>query len=542
TKALHPEVLEFVARWALLDNALGRNPDAPTSLVRYKKTGNKTLKQIAEEFKIKLSDLTQYNDWIAEDQPIPAGKEYEVILPISTASPSAEVQVLTMRGGELDFNTYEEDAFTEGTEEVSTSQKTHRVGKGETLFAIARKYGVSVEAIRQWNLMTVNSVIKVGDEIKVEGNAPIVKPTTKTNTNIPKQNLVESTKTTTTKTHTVQAGEGLFKIARMYGVSAGELRNWNKLSSDNLKVGQKIVVKSTTSSSPTGGGGSPAKEEEETPKDSPKENPKENPKNSAGLSYSMRTLEAKTVPTEMLALGMRLRLNADAKQKVQSYVNKLRESAPAYFRQLEIIDGYMPLIERELQKAELPLDFRLLPIQESMLKATAVSKSNAVGYWQFKKESAVEEGIIVNEAIDERMNIVSSTMGAINYLKKSQLMFDNWVNSLLSYNMGRTGAKNQIAKTYKNQNLQGIETMQITGETHWYVLKFLAHIIAFDEEIGVSTPEKQLTDYTQGAKKTLAQIAQENKTTLQAIQPHNKWLKTSAVPVGKPFSVIVLKK
>jgi membrane-bound lytic murein transglycosylase D len=84
--------------------------------------------------------------------------------------------------------------------------------------------------------------------------------------------------------------------------------------------------------------------------------------------------------------------------------------------------------------------------------------------------------------------------------------------------------------------------MDITGETHWYVLKFLAHLIAYNDELGISTPNKILTDYTQGAKKTLLEIAKENKTTVKDIAPHNQWLRTSAVPAGKQFSVIVIRK
>lgn len=547
SKALHPDVLEFVANWVLFKDAIGRNPNAPTTLARYKTPENKSLKQIAEEFQIKLSDLEAHNDWLEAGKTIPAGKGYEVLIPLSTYSPSTEVQVETLRGGELEFNTYEEDSFNEAPEEITTitTQKTHTVSRGETLYAIARKYNVTIQEIRQWNLMGLNHVLKVGESVKIQGNLPTPKQTTettkKTTALSPKVQKLTPATVQAGKTHTVTSGETLFKIARTYQVSVGEIRTWNKLTSDNLKIGQKITIKT-----PQAPKNPPAESkgtvEDNPPKPTPAEKPFEKPiekPTQTGLAYHQRALATKIVPTEMSVLNMRLSLTSEARQKVQQYVNKLTESPLAYFRQLELLDGYMPLIERELQKAGIPLDFRLLPIQESALKATAVSKSNAVGYWQFKEASAIEEGLIVNVSIDERMNIVSSTLGAINYLKKSQLMFGNWVNSLLSYNMGRTGAKNHIAKTYKNQNLQGVQLMTIHADTHWYILKFLAHMIAFDDELGISTPNKLLTDYTQGAKKTLAQIAKDNQTTLETIKPHNQWLKTSAVPVGKPFPVIV---
>lgn len=44
------------------------------------------------------------------------------------------------------------------------------------------------------------------------------------------------------QTHTVQQGETLFSISRMYDVSVGDLRRWNRLSSDSLSQGQELLV------------------------------------------------------------------------------------------------------------------------------------------------------------------------------------------------------------------------------------------------------------------------------------------------------------
>jgi rare lipoprotein A (peptidoglycan hydrolase) len=42
--------------------------------------------------------------------------------------------------------------------------------------------------------------------------------------------------------HTVAAGETLFSIARKYGVAVDQLKNWNSLTTSQLKVGQKLFV------------------------------------------------------------------------------------------------------------------------------------------------------------------------------------------------------------------------------------------------------------------------------------------------------------
>ena len=42
--------------------------------------------------------------------------------------------------------------------------------------------------------------------------------------------------------HEVKAKEGLYGIAKKYNVSVEQLKDWNKLSSDNLKIGQQLIV------------------------------------------------------------------------------------------------------------------------------------------------------------------------------------------------------------------------------------------------------------------------------------------------------------
>lgn len=52
----------------------------------------------------------------------------------------------------------------------------------------------------------------------------------------------ESSEQAVDNVHTVQAGETLFSISREYGLTVGELRDWNNLESDNLQPGQTLRV------------------------------------------------------------------------------------------------------------------------------------------------------------------------------------------------------------------------------------------------------------------------------------------------------------
>ena len=71
----------------------------------------------------------------------------------------------------------------------------------------------------------------------------------------------------------------------------------------------------------------------------------------------------------------------------------------------------MHFVEEILKRQGIPEDFKYLAIQEGEFISDAVSSSNAVGFWQFKKASAQELGVRVDAAVDERKHIIASTVG-----------------------------------------------------------------------------------------------------------------------------------
>ena len=102
----------------------------------------------------------------------------------------------------------------------------HVVQKGETLYSIARQYGVQVAQIKAWNNLTTNE-LEVGQVLTIGGDMPEVPI-----------DFVRDGK----KIHVVQAGEGLYGIARAYRVTVEQLKQWNNLSGTSLALGQELVV------------------------------------------------------------------------------------------------------------------------------------------------------------------------------------------------------------------------------------------------------------------------------------------------------------
>lgn len=127
---------------------------------------------------------------------------------------------------------YLKDNPPEGTVFSSSAKPSiHTVKRGESLSVIAQKYGTSTKAIMSANKLK-SSGLSVGQKLKIPGSGAA-------SVSIPnKPNTVE----TETITHTVKSGEFLGKIASHYKVKIADIRRENNLKSDTLWVGQKLKI------------------------------------------------------------------------------------------------------------------------------------------------------------------------------------------------------------------------------------------------------------------------------------------------------------
>lgn len=121
---------------------------------------------------------------------------------------------------------------------VLAGVRKYKVRRGETLGAISKKLGVSVQNLRAWNQLDSRGTIVAGRELifekpvdgKLVGNV---------------KNMVASKKTNNTLIYTVRSGDSLDSIARKYrtrGVSIARLKADNGLRSDLIKPGMKLKI------------------------------------------------------------------------------------------------------------------------------------------------------------------------------------------------------------------------------------------------------------------------------------------------------------
>lgn len=246
---------------------------------------------------------------------------------------------------------------------------------------------------------------------------------------------------------------------------------------------------------------------------------------------------AQTVPREMDFGGMRLTINESARKQIQKDVDRLTASQTYYGILVDRMNLYFPIIERAFAENNVPDEIKFLAIQESALISDAVSVANAVGFWQFKDFTAREVGLRVDRAVDERLNIVSASYGAAKYLNTNNYFYDNWIYSVMAYNTGRGGANKLVDKSKF-----GAKKMTIDNKTHWYVKKFIAHVIAFTPSVGLPHSESIWLDEDANAKgMSLSGVAKKHKADLELVKKYNKWLKRGTVPGDKKYTILVPK-
>lgn len=240
------------------------------------------------------------------------------------------------------------------------------------------------------------------------------------------------------------------------------------------------------------------------------------------------------VPEVVTLDKIRLKINEYARNEIQIEVDALHANRKYFNAIIDKINIYFPVIEEILEEENVPTDFKYLSLQESSLIPDAVSSSNAVGFWQFKSTTAKTYGLNINNLVDERLNVVSSTKAAAKYLKNSNFVFDNWIFTLLSYMTGLTGAKSILDK-----KSYGSKRMEINKNTHWYIKRFLAHKIAYQDEINKESYNDNFTIYENYEAKNIEDLSESLSVNLDDLKSYNKWLKSSELPRDKVYSFLV---
>ncbi|WP_457626398.1 LysM peptidoglycan-binding domain-containing protein [Persephonella sp.] len=120
----------------------------------------------------------------------------------------------------------------------------YKVKKGDTLGKIARKFRVSISAIKRWNnikgYIYPNQRIIIYKRIKYRniGKSTVVKR----NISYLKRKVKKRKPTFKYIFYRVKKGDSLLKISKKFRVSVKEIKKWNKLNSNIIRVGQRLTI------------------------------------------------------------------------------------------------------------------------------------------------------------------------------------------------------------------------------------------------------------------------------------------------------------
>ena len=188
-----------------------------------------------------------------------------------------------------------------------------------------------------------------------------------------------------------------------------------------------------------------------------------------------------------------------------------------------------PVIEPILAKYNVPDDFKYLAVIESAL-VNAVSPAGARGVWQFMPQTAKENGMEVNESVDERYHLEKSTEAACKYLLDAKAKFGSWTSAAASYNGGMTGVNKQI----EMQKVSSYYDLLLNDETSRYVFRILAlkeimkapakyGFAVNTEQLYVNLPTKKLE--IDSSINDLARFAKSQGINYKILKIHNPWLR-----------------
>ena len=167
---------------------------------------------------------------------------------------------------------------------------------------------------------------------------------------------------------------------------------------------------------------------------------------------------------------MEMPYNDIVRKFIDTYTVRLRGQV-AFM--LSACNFYMPIFEEALDAYGLPLELKYLPIIESALNPSAVSRAGATGLWQFMHATGKVYGLENNSLVDERRDPIKATWAAARYLKDMYDIYHDWNLVIAAYNCGpgninkairRAGGKTDYWEIYR----------YLPRETRGYVPAFIA--------------------------------------------------------------------
>ncbi|HPJ38706.1 MAG TPA: lytic transglycosylase domain-containing protein [Spirochaetota bacterium] len=152
-------------------------------------------------------------------------------------------------------------------------------------------------------------------------------------------------------------------------------------------------------------------------------------------------------------------------------------------RSIQKSEFYLSIINEIFARhSDVPPELALLPLLESGFNPRAVSRSSAVGLWQFMRGTSEMLDLRTDHWIDERRDIEKSTEAAIRHLKALYSTFNSWELALAAYNGGAGHVGRAMKRTGAKTFWELMESGALRTETSEYVPRFAALLIIYQNQ------------------------------------------------------------
>lgn len=246
---------------------------------------------------------------------------------------------------------------------------------------------------------------------------------------------------------------------------------------------------------------------------------------------------------ERLPTMIPMEYNRQVKAFIDMYVIHKRNQVK---RMLAKTDIYFPTFEAALDRHDMPMELKFLPVIESALIPHARSKDGAVGLWQLTYGTGKMYGLEANSYIDERRDPVLATEAAVKHIKNLYKKYRDWYLVIAAYNCGE-GTLNKAIKRAGGEKNYWLLSKYLPKETRSYVPLYIAatYVMNYYPEHNLFRHNPPYSFYSTDtvivkSATDLKQVARFINMELQELQFLNPAIKRNIIPFSKKGYPIVL--
>lgn len=234
------------------DSARNANSYVVSKTKYHKVRRGDNLSEIAGRYNVSIAEIKRWNKLKSNKAPL--GRNLKIVVDervaIQSKKDKAKPTIVADTTASVVVADGREPKNFKEEKVVSYKDVTrfHKVKRGDNLGAIASKYDVSIAEVKKWNKLKGNNV-QLGQNLKIvkeERIVSTVKREIRTDRAVAANDKIRKDEVENNDSpsdfYIVQKGDNLTAIAKKYDVSVEDLKKWNNLSDNNVKLESKLKV------------------------------------------------------------------------------------------------------------------------------------------------------------------------------------------------------------------------------------------------------------------------------------------------------------